>query len=664
MTSILQMRVQHSIIPILRTVTSYLSAALLFSALNTIAHSAPVSPEFQQSIPVELVSFIDVHHFHPGSTFFVKVVDDWSSMHCFFRSGQILEGKVVLASVRRKHENPSQLAVAFDKVPCLYDKVTIDLVLAAAFFDSSANVPSSSFPIMRSGIAQQGSSSVAQRTYNIGGLELAALGKGRERPNLKLGDVRGLKGVTLRIGAGPGKSSILESSSSDVWLDKEAVLVLVPSIALSHSSSSNSEVSLSPANIPPTEPAESHLPEVAAVNVPITPVTPTPPSEFLPCEPPACSIDLSATATEQLGKASHSFAIRPLGYAPRPQQELGELDNDDAVVWLGSHQLIVAFNPHKLIQRDPSKAWADTLRRIHAVVLDLNTRKVVSTADWNLSDRQPYLWQLSANRVLAHVENELRILGEGMQLESRIPLDGPLAFVRVSPNGELMAFAVTHERHSPELHARLRETLGSEPDEDVSIRILDKEFQTIARAASTRNIMPPILLNEGQVRMLAAPGTKYRLEMIPWQGEAKTIARFSSGCMPSISSFSPDLLFVATCSPQTRAQEYRVIRPNGAVILHGKSDPQSFGQTVLGAEQHFAVGALHATHSIVDGSAFRGADLDYADVRIYRASDGRVLNALHVATPLPSKGAFALSSDGSQLAVLSNSLLSLYSVQE
>ena len=303
MTSVLQMRVQYSIIPILRTVTSYLSAALLFSALNTIAHSAPVSPEFQQSIPVELVSFIDVHHFHPGSTFFVKVVDDWSSMHCFFRSGQILEGKVVLASVRRKHENPSQLAVAFDKVPCLYDKVTIDLVLAAAFFDSSANVPSSSFPIMRSGIAQQGSSSVAQRTYNIGGLELAALGKGRERPNLKLGDVRGLKGVTLRIGAGPGKSSILESSSSDVWLDKEAVLVLVPaSIAFSHSSSSNSEASPPPVSTPAIEPGESRTPAAAEVNIPVTPITPTPPSDFLPCEPATWFRAPPATGTGRTGQ--------------------------------------------------------------------------------------------------------------------------------------------------------------------------------------------------------------------------------------------------------------------------------------------------------------------------------------------------------------------------
>lgn len=664
MTPVLQTRAQYSIISILRSVRSWLFAMLLCGTLITGRAYSAFAPA-DHPIPVELVSFIDVHHFHAGSTFFVKVVEDWSGLGCFFRNGQILEGKIVLASVRRKRENPSQLAIAFDKIPCLYDKVTIDLVLAAAFFDASANTPSSSFPIMRSGIAQQGSASVAQRTYNIGGLELAALGKGRERPTLKLGDVRGLKGLALRVGAGPGKSSILESTTSDVWLDKEAVLVLVPaSVAFPRPSTSNVEVaSPSPGTTPATEPGEPHASETAALNIPAAPAPPPPPREFLPCEPPACSVDLPAATTQQLGKASQSFAIRPLGYAPRPQKEIGELDNDDAVAWLGSHQLMVAFNPHKLIQRDPAKAWSDTLRRIHAAVLDLNTHKLVSNADWNLSDRQPYLWQLSSNRVLIHVENELRILGEDMKVEARVSLDGPLAFVRVSPNGELMAFAVTHERHSPDLHAKLRETLGSEPDEDVAIRILDKNFQTIAQAASTREIMPPILLNEGQVRMLAAPEAKYRLEMIPWQGDAKTIARFTSGCLPSVSSFSPDLLFVETCSPQSRAHEYRVLRPTGAVVLHGKSDPQSFGQTVLGAEQSFAVRVLHASRSIVDGSAFRGTDLDYADIRIYRAHDGRILNAIQIATPPPSRGAFALSSDGSQLAVLSDSAISLYPLQ-
>lgn len=651
----------------LRSVTwaKCLSATLLMGALCGLARSETISGEYHRPVPVELLSYLDVHHFHPGSTFFVKVVNDWTGLGCFFRSGQVLEGKVLLASLHAKRSNPSQLAVAFDKVPCLYNEVAIDLVVAAVFFDPAANIPNTPFPVMRSSVARTGSVGTIQRSFVVEGLEMAAMsGKQGKRPRLNPGDVIGVKGVTLRMGAGPDRSSILESSTRDVWLDKEAVLVLVPaSIAFLHPSSSNVEVNLSPEETPATEPGGEHTVGTAALNVPATAATsPATSREFLPCEPPSCNVDLPATEPEHLGKAVESIAIRSLGYAPRPQKEIGELDNDDALVWLGSHQLMVAFNPHKLIPRDGATSSGGTVRRIHAVVLDLSSQKVVSTADWDLSDWQPYLWQLSDNRVLVHVGDELRILSEGMQVNTRIPLDGPLAFVRTSPNGELMAVAVIHERHSPEMHLKLREVLGHDPDEDVQIRILDKNFQIVAQAASSREIMPPILLNEGQVRLLASPNSKYRLELLPWQGDGRTVARFSSGCLPAVSSFGPDLLFVSTCDLRSRIHEYRVLRANGAVVLRGKSDPQNLGQGVLGNPQKFAVKVLHAKVAIVDGSVFHGADLDYADVRIYRADNGGRISAIHTAMPPPSRGGFALSSDGSQLAILSDSQISLFSV--
>ena len=211
------------------------------------------------------------------------------------------------------------------------------------------------------------------------------------------------------------------------------------------------------------------------------------------------------------------------------------------------------------------------------------------------------------------------------------------------------------------IHLKLKEVLARDPDEDVQIQIFD-EFKLITKANSSRAIMPPILLNEGQVRLLAARGAKYRLEMLPWDGKASAIARFSSACIP-VTSFPPDLLFVTSCSVDSGAHEYRVVRANAAVVLHGKSDPQHLGQEALGNGTKFAVKLLHATHSVVEGSGFRGADLDYADVRIYRAKDGGKVAALRTPTPPPSRGAFALSADGSQLAIVSDAQISIFSLQ-
>jgi len=131
---------------------------------------------------------------------------------------------------------------------------------------------------------------------------------------------------------------------------------------------------------------------------------------------------------------------------------------------------------------------------------------------------------------------------------------------------------------------------------------------------------------------------------------------------PPVASIAPDLLVVATCAPMSGIHEYRVLRAKGEVVMRGKSDPQDLGQGVLGTRQKFAVKLIHATRAVVEGSVFSGADLDYTEVRVYRSDTGRRSTAVRLQTPSPSRGGFALSSDGSHLAVLSNSRISVFFV--
>jgi hypothetical protein len=644
----------------------WILVTLLLSALCFGAASAETIPEpYHRPVQVELVNYLDVRRLHAGSSFFVKVVDDWAGLGCYFRSGQIFEAKVDLASPRSRQSSLSQLAVSFTNTPCVYGNLSLDLVLAAVVWNSGDNnLPHAQFPIIRYSLQPTGSVNTIQGNFNINGIEMMALNGKPEQNSIKPGDVLGIRGVKLRIGAGPDRSSILESSTRDVAVERESQFLLVPaSVAFLPSSSPDAEIDLSGEGPPAKETAEAPPGNSAAPDMPPTADSVRPvPQEFLPCAPPACNVDLPSGVQEHASRSAQSIAIRPFGYAPRPQSEIEDLNDDDALAWLGSHQLIVGFNPHALIPRARPTAAGETVRRIHVVVLDLSSQKVVSTADWDLPDKAAWLWQLSGNRVLVHAGNELQVLGEDMKVDARIPLEGPLAFVRIAPNGEWIAIAVIHERHSPELHAKLLEGLGREPDEDVQIRILDRNFQTVAEAMSSLRIMPPILLNEGQVQLVVNSALQYRLVMLPWQGGSVSVARFSSSCLPSISSFAPDLLFVTTCAPLSRTHEYRVLRPNGDVLMRGRSDPQDLGQGVMGTDQKFAVKVLHATRALVEGSVFHGSDLDYAEVRVYRSDDGARTAALRMNAPPPSRGGFALSSDGSRLAVLSDSRVSLFSL--
>jgi len=79
--------------------------------------------------------------------------------------------------------------------------------------------------------------------------------------------------------------------------------------------------------------------------------------------------------------------------------------------------------------------------------------------------------------MLAHVGSELRVYGEGLKIHDRVSIDGPLAFVRVTPDGNFVAIGVIRERHTPELHAQLSESLGSDPERRCRYRSSEPQFR-------------------------------------------------------------------------------------------------------------------------------------------------------------------------------------------
>ena len=636
--------------------------ALFIGALAGVANFAETpDSSYHRPVAAELLSYVDVHYYHPGSPIYVKLKMAWVGLGCYLFNGQVLQGRVELATLRGKGQKESQLAISFPNVPCVANKSTMNLVLAAVEWDSGVTrVPHAQYPVVNYNMTKTGSVSTIQGSFNMGGIMLMALSEQQKNQiPLKPGDVLGIDDVTLEIGKGPERSSLLKSTKRNVHLEKESLLLLVPdSIAFPKGHEPDGASVLERPSVAGTMdpgPAED-------ANVPL-PAQPLPaPVEFQPCEPPACAVDLLSSDHETHGTPSKSIGIRELGYSPRPQRELLDLNDDVALAWLGPQQLLVACNPHTLVERDGQLSPGAAVRRIHAVVLDVATSKVLSSADWFLPDAGEFLWQLSGGRVLVHVGNELRIYGEGMQIERQIPLDGPLEFVRLSPNGELMAIAIVRETHTPEQHASLRESLGTEPPENVEIRVLDKDFKTEAQTTTSSEIMPPTLLNKGQVQLLAKPNRQYRLTLAPWNGETTTVARFPSACIPEVSSFAPDLLLVGTCELNTGVHEYRVLRPNGKVVLRGRTDPQTMGQSAQGNGRVFAVKSLHATQGMAHGSVFRGSDLDYEEVRVFQSGDGRRLTSVRLQVPPPSHGAFALSPDGAQLAVIADAKVNLFAV--
>jgi hypothetical protein len=472
-------------------------------------------------------------------------------------------------------------------------------------------------------------------------------------PKLQPGDVLEIRGMKLDLGTGPNQSSVLSTKNRDLSLDPFTQLLLVPSALVFR------RVTL----MVPSNGSQGANAPGAREGGPLHSDA-TPANDLEVCAPPGCAVDLPVCANDLEGRDGASIALNSLGFVRRPRRVLGDFTDEEAVAWLSPQQLLFAFNPHVLIRREGGQASNETRRMIRAVLMNAQSRTVMRVVDWEITDARRYVWQLDEGHILVHVGNELRIYGAGLEMERRFALAGQLAFVRIAPNGKLLAVATLEERHTPELHAKLHAQLGAEPEEDVGVAILDKDFKTIARAETVSGLQPPTLLNEGEVNLLAQPKMRYRLALTTWNNTAVTLAHIASRCTPDLSSLAPDQLFLMSCNVATGATEYRVLGADGKLLLRGEAGPREVGHDVVGDPGHgmFAMKSVRAVHELAPGIEFKATDLESEELRVYRAANGRRLLTVRVNEPITSHGGYALSPDGSQLAVLSESQIEFFPV--
>jgi hypothetical protein len=484
----------------------------------------------------------------------------------------------------------------------------------------------------------------------------------------RVGGVYGIKGIKLSVGTGPQNSSVLTSADRDVALDKHTVLFLLPQSALAPTSNTESASPKQAASAASSDAISAgggtHSADRNAVVT--TPDQPSSPEQENTdsCAPPECSIDLPVAEAENSSGAMAVISILSLGYTSRLQREMPTLNHDETLTYLGPTELLVTFNPHPLVPRHGATNVGSTIRVIRAATVEIETKRVTRIVDWNLPDTKQYLWQLANHHVLVHVGNELRVYGPGLKLEAAISLGGPLSFVRTDPAGKTIAFGVIHERHTPEVHAKLQEGQEQEPEEDVQIRVLNEKYETVATAASTSGKMPPTLLNEGEVKLLLQRDKRIHVVIHTWDNQWRSLARLNSSCTPQLSSLAPDLLFVVTCDAMTEGREYRVMRTDGKLVLRGESSLAELGHAAAGSEStnEFALKILSSDQPLPPGAVFRLADLEAEQLAVYRAEDGKRLFAVRVIDPSASDGGYDLAPDGNQIAVLARGRIEVYTL--
>jgi hypothetical protein len=606
-----------------------------------------------------LVQTIEAGRTKVGDPVFAKTTIKWQGQQCDLKPGAILEGRIVAIHGRTKTAKISQIALLFESGQCSGRNLKpFPLTLAALLAadpERDANMYEYQPLSDAVGIGIGGGGSTGRgnsRSVTASATTIYNSPSRYKGPTAVMpGQVVGIKGVNLEVGSGPEGSSVVFTSGRNLRLESGFQLVLVPGIVPA-ATAADSPAEVTTASVPVTvkNSDEAMLTE----------------DEIETCLPPQCSVALTPDHTNASASLAHaSYSLKDLGYAPvRADYALYSFDYGSAISYLGPNELLFTFNPHVLIKRGGDEATFAKLRTIRAVLIDVQRGKVTKTVDWKVPDSRQYLWPISRNRVLVHVGRELRVYGDGLKLEQRLSIDGPLAFLRPSPSSAYFAVGVVEERHAQATHWQLEEAEGREPEEDVEVKVLDANLRALATVVRSSRAAPPVLSDTGEILILRASKNRWEFVEETWEGQRRLIARVDSRCMPQATSLPPDLLFVVGCDRQAMGKWYRVLQPDGKPVLKGWSPSVELEHVAGGvaAANAFTVGFSEATKAMGADSAFHASDLESEHIAVYRAANGARLFTLTVPSPEPTVQTFALSPDANQLAVLQGDQIAFYKI--
>src|SRR5215472_16063525 len=311
-----------------------LATCLLGLSLPTVfcqETALPVQAEFLKPVEVQKLA--------AGATVFAKVTAEWKGPGCVLFPGAVLEATVESLEPR-KNGGRSTLALSFARAQCSSGELqTFPLVVVAAAappndWQAVPDVENNS-PRLRAHPGGEPKAPIGQDTFLIPKQHLEFTGAAHHfplKPDLRPGDVVGIKGLKLEVGTGPNRSSVFSSAHTDLSLKAFTQILLNPP-----------SVAFVPAAVPPSIPRETKL-------AGHTKLPPVPVDTLEVCKAPACVVDRPVTSTDLDGQAPGSIAVGPLGYGQRSRRLLAGFDQDEALAWLGPDEVLFAFNSHGLIR--------------------------------------------------------------------------------------------------------------------------------------------------------------------------------------------------------------------------------------------------------------------------------------------------------------------------
>jgi hypothetical protein len=193
----------------------YLLPFLLCAAV----YPCPLYAQSSQYLQVKLLSAIDTAHAKPGQSFEAEAAFDWQSPTCILQQGALLRGRVVEVQKASKKLKDSYVAFSIEQADCQGYRASPLRLDVVEIVDAGPDNPGRLLDVLPRGGAGLGAEQAPASAIPL---------KANEPMNVHPGEVQGMKGVTLHLGAGPQGSTLVTASGGNLHLRRDTVLMLTP----------------------------------------------------------------------------------------------------------------------------------------------------------------------------------------------------------------------------------------------------------------------------------------------------------------------------------------------------------------------------------------------------------------------------------------------------
>ena len=645
-----------------RTLACTLAVLSLGISLPLVAQESKHEPKVEPtlSLEAELVSPLLQDKLKAGSPVVARTLQQWKTRTCTVAMGTLIEGELVSVESDSSKKSAS-VTIRFNPVTCtgqVQTRVTLKMFSLLIPPDLSIGNNFAKHGGIYAGYASivpDGTTNYATAIGGGGGLHMDWESPQKETPRTaQMGSVIGSKNFSLDAN-GPDGSFVIHEKGKRVELYAGSIFILVPH--------ENAHVASAPSGK-----TDEHSSESA----PATPRKPTQMArqvELASDDSTVCVKDCSVVAlsgAQQLGSTEKADIINleRYGYSHVAHHAVQHFAVTDALVYLDETHLLFTFDRHVMRRRLDGGIRPEYERSVRAVVIDCRRQQVVKIVDWKVLGEGQYIWPSGQGHVLAHVGHKLVLLDSELKPQSSFDVAVPLAWVASDPSGSTYAVGQLKELHSQKLHDVLLQTSGREPEESTQVTFLNSELKPFGTSTQPSTLEAPVLAEDSEILMEAAPGGKWTLEEISPVRSKRSIATVISDCPLRASMPSEKLVFVVGC--RSGQNWYKAFRSDGHMVLRGTNSSLEVEQAAVGeaSQRAFAVRVVESTSPLVYDPEYKQTDLPREYIGVYRLEDGRQLFAKTVSDVAFTEQSFAVSPGARQLAVLSTRSLMLFNIPE